>query len=60
MKLEFTIEQMQILDRALQALPYGVVAPLIHSINQQLQAEEKAKAAECVTHSDYDFESKRE
>ena len=40
MKLEFTLEQLSILDQALQQLPYGVVAPLIASINNQL-AEQK-------------------
>lgn len=41
MKLEFTLEQLGVLDKALQQLPYFVAAPLIASINQQLEAQRK-------------------
>lgn len=48
MKLEFTEQDLVILDKALQQMPYGVVASLINKINSQiveqkepLQDEEK-------------------
>lgn len=41
MNLEFTLEQLGVLDKALQQLPYFVAAPLIASINQQLEAQRK-------------------
>lgn len=41
MKLEFTLEQLQILDKAIQALPYYVAAPLLQSINKQLDEQRK-------------------
>lgn len=36
MKLEFTLEQLGILDKAIQQLPYYMAAPLIASINKQV------------------------
>jgi hypothetical protein len=41
MKLEFTLEHLSILDKALQQMPYGMVAPMIHSINKQLADQQK-------------------
>jgi hypothetical protein len=41
MKIEFTIEQLSILDKALQQLPYVVVAPLINDINKQIVEQQK-------------------
>ena len=41
MQLEFTVEQIQILDKALQQMPYGMVAQLIHDINRQLAEQNK-------------------
>lgn len=37
MKLEFTNEQLAILNEALIQLPFKVAAPLIQQINQQIQ-----------------------
>ena len=41
MQIEFTMEQISILDRALQQMPYGMVAPMIASINKQLADQQK-------------------
>jgi len=41
MKLEFTLEQLGVLDKALQQMPYFLAAPVIASINQQLEAQRK-------------------
>lgn len=41
MKIDFTFEQLAILDRALQQQPYYVAAPLIQSINAQLAEQQK-------------------
>ena len=43
MKLELTIEQIQILGHALHQLPYGQVAPLIAEIDAQLLAQQQPK-----------------
>lgn len=34
--LTFTEEQLAIIDKALAQMPYGLVAPLVHEINRQL------------------------
>lgn len=39
MKLEFTNEQLAILDRALQELPWRVANPLFAEINKQVAAQ---------------------
>lgn len=39
--LTFTIEELRILDSALGNLPYKEVAPLINSINTQIQNNKK-------------------
>ena len=39
MKLEFSPEQISVLDKALQQLPYYVAAPLIKHINAQIQQQ---------------------
>lgn len=41
MKLEFTLEQLLLLDRALQQQPYYMAAPLIDSINTQLKQHQE-------------------
>jgi hypothetical protein len=41
MKIEFTIEQLGVVDRALQQLPYYLAAPLIADINKQIQEQQK-------------------
>lgn len=41
MKLEFTNEQLIILDKALQQMPYYLAAPIIESINQQIKQQVK-------------------
>jgi hypothetical protein len=43
--LTFTQEQLQILDRALQQLPYYMAQPVIAEINRQIEAQ-AAKAVE--------------
>jgi hypothetical protein len=39
MKIDFNIEQLSILDKALQQLPYYLAAPLINHINKELEKE---------------------
>jgi hypothetical protein len=39
MKIEFTIEQLGVVDRALQQIPYYLAAPLIADINKQIQQQ---------------------
>jgi hypothetical protein len=41
MKIEFTLDQLSVLDKALQQLPYHMAAPLIQSINAQLIEQKK-------------------
>ena len=36
--LEFTIEELKVIDTALQEMPYKMVAPVISSINKQILA----------------------
>lgn len=36
MKIDFTPEQIAVIDQAVQQLPYFVAAPLIHHINKQI------------------------
>ena len=36
--LNFTEQQLSVIDRALAQMPYGQVAPIIADINKQLQA----------------------
>ena len=40
MKIEFSIEQLSVLDKAVQQLPYYMAAPLIAHINKELQKQE--------------------
>lgn len=42
MKIEFTIEQIGILDQAVQQLPYYIAAPLIAHINKQIAEQKQA------------------
>lgn len=44
MKIELSDQQLQVIDQALQQLPYNVAAPIIEHINQQ-----KQKASGAVT-----------
>ena len=41
MKIEFTTEQLIIIDKALQQMPFYLVAPLIADINKQLKEQQK-------------------
>lgn len=41
MKIDFTIEQISVLDKAIQQLPYYVASPLISHINQQIEEQRK-------------------
>lgn len=38
----FTAEQLVVIDKAIQQLPYHVAAPLITEINKQIQAQRNA------------------
>ena len=40
MKIEFSVEQLQILDKAIQQLPFYVAAPLLDHINRELSKEQ--------------------
>jgi len=37
MTFEFTEQDLQVLDKAIQQLPYYLAAPLLKKINQQIQ-----------------------
>lgn len=41
MKIDFSMEQLAILDKAIQQLPYYVAAPLIQHINVQIIEAQK-------------------
>ena len=41
MQIDFTLDQLGILDRAVQQLPYAIAAPLIHHINEQIAQQQK-------------------
>ena len=41
MKIDFTIDQLGILDKAIQQLPYYMAAPLIDHINKELTKEKE-------------------
>lgn len=38
--LTFTPQELAVINKALMLAPYGEVAPVVHSINQQLQKAE--------------------
>lgn len=46
MKLEFTEQDLVILDKALQQMPYGMVVNLINKINSQLIEQVKPEPGE--------------
>lgn len=46
MKLELTEQDLIILDKALQQMPYGAVAALINKINSQLIEQTKPEPGE--------------
>lgn len=41
MKLDFTLDELGVLDKAIQQMPYYIAAPLINKINTQLQEQKK-------------------
>jgi 16S rRNA A1518/A1519 N6-dimethyltransferase RsmA/KsgA/DIM1 with predicted DNA glycosylase/AP lyase activity len=41
MQIDFTLEQLAIVDKAIQQLPYYIAAPLIAEINKQIAAQNK-------------------
>lgn len=41
MQIDFTTEQLIVLDKAIQQLPYYVAAPLIGHINKELEKQRK-------------------
>ena len=41
MKLELTLEQLQIIGAALSEMPYRVAAPLVAEINKQIEAQKE-------------------
>lgn len=40
MQIDFTIEQLSILDKAVQQLPYYIAAPLISHINKEIEKQQ--------------------
>jgi hypothetical protein len=46
--LTFTPQELAVINKALMLAPYGEVAPVVHSINQQLQAKKVEGAASAV------------
>ena len=44
--LQFTEQELQILSKALAFMPYGEVAPLFASLQNQINKEEKAETDE--------------
>jgi hypothetical protein len=44
--LELTIEEIQVLDKALSELPFRIAAPLVALINQQIQMQIKKNEGE--------------
>lgn len=41
MQIDFTIQELQVLDKALQQMPYYLAAPVIDRINKQLAEQQK-------------------
>ena len=41
MQINFTLEQLSVLDKAIQQLPYYVAAPLIAHINTELEKQKQ-------------------
>jgi hypothetical protein len=41
MQIDFTLEQLGILDKAIQQLPFYVAAPLIAHINAEIQKQQQ-------------------
>jgi 16S rRNA A1518/A1519 N6-dimethyltransferase RsmA/KsgA/DIM1 with predicted DNA glycosylase/AP lyase activity len=41
MQIDFTIDQLGILDKAIQQLPYYIAAPLISHINKEIEKQQK-------------------
>jgi precorrin-4 methylase len=41
MQIDFTIEQLSVLDKAIQQLPYYVAAPLIAHINKEIEKQKQ-------------------
>jgi apolipoprotein N-acyltransferase len=46
--LNLTAEQLSVIDKGLRLVPYGEAAPVVHAINQQLQARFDAKSDERI------------
>lgn len=42
MQIDFTLEQLNVLDRAIQHLPFYVAAPLIDHINKELEKQQRS------------------
>lgn len=41
MKIDFTFEQLSVLDKAIQQLPFYMAAPLLDHINKELAKEKQ-------------------
>lgn len=58
LKIYFTEIELKVLNDALVQLPFAVVAPVIHSINSQIQNQicnsDTAKSKGCRTSTSYD------
>lgn len=49
MQIDFTFEQLSILDKAIQQMPYHIAAPLIAHINSEIQKQQKRMDTPVVT-----------
>ena len=45
MKFEFTIEQLKVIDMALQELPFRIASPLIIEINNQINSQRDSESS---------------
>jgi len=41
MQIDFTLDQLAVLDKAIQQLPFYVAAPLIAHINKEIEKQQK-------------------
>lgn len=41
MQIDFTLNELQILDKALQQMPYYLAAPIIANINKQIAEQQR-------------------
>lgn len=41
MQIDFSLEQLGVLDKAIQQLPYYLAAPLVEHINKEIEKQQK-------------------